>query len=611
MIATAALTAALAFGYDPSTRLRNVPPHLTARMAAVSRGTASCAANAPGGGLRATPTAYGGDPTGTVDSTDAVQKALQFCINASNHIPGTFPVGARDAGGCTVDLEGGEFLISDTLLIPAYTSDIQIARGALVANPKSWTLQPVAHAAAGACRAGTFPFDRSDEWCKGMVAGTATTESECEDECCAAASCSNWMWCAPNAPCYGSTGNHSCWISAPGVPAVCGPGFAGSGKTRGWVGASRNVVPAPPLPAKKFMIQVGGDVKCTHPQGSCNEDVGFPQLFLDGSHVAAGILVVSVMGTTIGPSTYLLNFSNVGVEIVGGHEGLWTVVGCGAAAFLLRAPRSPFVRFIFRCRSRSPTPAVMITECWLGETNFDYQFNASTGAVPTATGILMHSNDHFVLNTIVFSSLIGLHNIGAANRITGLHVWFPVNEGVQFGETAFLNEGSGNRFDGCYIDSSVAVFANPSDTTWMNGYVLGGLGFHLTGATARNFVIQNTIFGGSGTIYADAGMMATNVWIGENPSAAKTSAATLSVTSAAASALYTFNFCSVLLFDTIVTVKSAVFSSDTPGKFPILEVGGASACPGSTTAMKVISVHLSVPVAGTVTLAADSSAQSM
>ena len=44
------------------------------------------------------------------------------------------------------------------------------------------------------------------------------------------------------------------------------------------------------------MIAVGGDVRCDHPQGSCNEDIGFPQLFLDGSNVANGIHVNATYG---------------------------------------------------------------------------------------------------------------------------------------------------------------------------------------------------------------------------------------------------------------------------------------------------------------------------
>ena len=89
------LVTSAAAAWDPAARLLNTPRHLKARMAAATRrgssSSASCsgaAGAAGGGGLRATPTTYGGDPTGTVDSTAAVQSALQFCINASIHIPG-------------------------------------------------------------------------------------------------------------------------------------------------------------------------------------------------------------------------------------------------------------------------------------------------------------------------------------------------------------------------------------------------------------------------------------------------------------------------------------------------------------------------------------------
>ena len=69
---------------------------------------------------------------------------------------------------------------------------------------------------------------------------------------------------------------------------------------------------------------------------------------------------------------------------------------------------------------------VMITETWLGETNWDFVFNQSQGLVPRATALDIRSNDHYILNTIVFSSLVGLRMGGAANMISGLHVWFPV-----------------------------------------------------------------------------------------------------------------------------------------------------------------------------------------
>ena len=69
---------------------------------------------------------------------------------------------------------------------------------------------------------------------------------------------------------------------------------------------------------------------------------------------------------------------------------------------------------------------VMMDRCWLGETNFDYD-HEKHGTVPNATAIQINGNDHYILNTIVFSSKIGLEVNGAADYITGVHVWFPVS----------------------------------------------------------------------------------------------------------------------------------------------------------------------------------------
>jgi hypothetical protein len=76
------------------------------------------------------------------------------------------------------------------------------------------------------------------------------------------------------------------------------------------------------------------------PQASCNIDLNFPSLFLDGSHVANGIQANNLMGRierpqqaqflseppfplkgmTVGPGGYFLNFTTRGIEINGGHE---------------------------------------------------------------------------------------------------------------------------------------------------------------------------------------------------------------------------------------------------------------------------------------------------
>lgn len=70
---------------------------------------------------------------------------------------------------------------------------------------------------------------------------------------------------------------------------------------------------------------------------------------------------------------------------------------------------------------------VMLDRCWLGETNFDYDYQAM-GESPQATAIQINANDNYVLNTVVFSSKIGMAVHGAADYVTGVHVWFPQNQ---------------------------------------------------------------------------------------------------------------------------------------------------------------------------------------
>ena len=66
--------------------------------------------------------------------------------------------------------------------------------------------------------------------------------------------------------------------------------------------------------------------------------------------------------------------------------------------------------------------------------------------VPLATAIHIRSNDHYIVDSIVFSSLLGLNMGGAANLVNGLHVWFPLNIAERMGATAFYNTGAQNRY---------------------------------------------------------------------------------------------------------------------------------------------------------------------
>jgi hypothetical protein len=497
-------------------------------------------------------------------------------VNVSKFTNATFPDGAGDAGGCTVDLDGGEYLVSQTLVIPTYVSNMRIQTGSLVANTKSkmWQVVPDAvgmHAVAGAC---SFPENRTDQWCQGLVPGLepgheVASAGACEELCCSTAGCQLWQFCDASAPCAATVRRESCWFNPPAPaydPAAhCDPSGSDP-RSQGWVGGSSKT---PNTPAVKtfFLIQVGGTETCvSYHQGSCNEDIGFPGLFLDGSHVANGIQINEVMGTTIGPQTYILNFTTVGIEVNSGHE-------------------------------------VMIDQTWLGETNFDFNYSDPTAPPPKATAISIHSNDHYILDSIVFSSLLGLEVHGAANMINGLHVWFPLNVAENVGATAFYNTGAQNRYENCYIDCSHAVLVNPDRVEWIDGFTLGGKGIEMQGnvSNVRIVGVQN----GPITWTGDPGSSTVvNTVIKDILNSPLSSQPTLSVTSATAEAQWSFDFCKELPFPNITSVVSLAFtSSSCTASVPVTTVARK---PSGCT----LTVDVSPATAGTLVATVDSSTYS-
>lgn len=73
------------------------------------------------------------------------------------------------------------------------------------------------------------------------------------------------------------------------------------------------------FPKGKFMIVVG-EPTCSNPQASCNENLGFSELMLDGNERAAGLFVGATMGCVVGPQNFFLGFVDAGIRVHGGHE---------------------------------------------------------------------------------------------------------------------------------------------------------------------------------------------------------------------------------------------------------------------------------------------------
>jgi hypothetical protein len=78
------------------------------------------------------PVAFGADPKGKIDSSAAMKDMITYLT--SNISKTRDESGHIDLGGATIDLEGGVYLVSETIKIPAGYSNFKIRKGTLVAN---------------------------------------------------------------------------------------------------------------------------------------------------------------------------------------------------------------------------------------------------------------------------------------------------------------------------------------------------------------------------------------------------------------------------------------------------------------------------------------------
>eukprot|EP01084_Bolivina_argentea_P078396 142241_1 len=79
------------------------------------------------------PTDFGADPTGATDSTSALQKAINMAlsygaknVSLSNEI--------HDCGGATIDLAGGDYMISAPLMVPQFYGNLRFIDGTIRAS---------------------------------------------------------------------------------------------------------------------------------------------------------------------------------------------------------------------------------------------------------------------------------------------------------------------------------------------------------------------------------------------------------------------------------------------------------------------------------------------
>lgn len=212
------------------------------------------------------------------------------------------------------------------------------------------------------------------------------------------------------------------------APVVIPPNYgnvmftSGTLRANGWSDASR------------YIVEVGGS-GCTNQQKSCNMDIGFTGILFDSNLEAAGSLqITATMGLNVGPLTYHMGFLKAGVDIEGGHE-------------------------------------VMVHESWFGEFYWGDPRKENMTLLADSSSILIDGNDHFVLDTISFSSTVGVMLNGAANLLQGVHTW---NCATGHGGRGVVTTASQNRFEGIYMDFTDFTAVDPTAIVVSDSFFLGG-----------------------------------------------------------------------------------------------------------------------------------------
>lgn len=333
------------------------------------------------------------------------------------------------------------------------------------------------------------------------------------------------------------------------------------------------------FPNDRWLIEVGNSTSCKNGQGSCNEDASFEGLFLDANQVAAGGLRVSAtMGANVGPQMFFLNFTTSGIQLDGGHE-------------------------------------VMIHETWLGEFLYS-DSRKENGTASVAVGIQINGNDHYVTNTIVFSSHVGVQINGAADILDGVHTW---NLALSNGGTGIAVYGSQNRFNGVYLDFNDIIFYNTQVQVVLDSFFLcgGHIVFHPTSANQEfrgiallgneyncvdqnenNTIEVNVTDGSFGTIndFTVVGTVMENGFTSRSPTASKV------ITNTQPTTTWTVDFSDSLAFDTnIAPIVSVQYSFTLPSGIFTQH----AARPTGNGA--VVTVETSTPVSGTLSITVDQS----
>lgn len=262
-------------------------------------------------------------------------------------------------------------------------------------------------------------------------------------------------------------------------------------------------------------------------------------LLIDGSQAAAGgIRFNAVIGVNAGPDMFVVNVTQTGVSMEGGHEVVLHDSWIGACWY-------------------TPPGA-----CWL---------NAS--ALGDTVGVLVNGNDHILQTVIVFAALQGIVVNGAANVLTSVHTWNSQTGSVP-DAVGILVTSWQNRLVAPYLDFVPLVLQGAALTSVTNGFFLeehATIIFrpHPSGYPVQGiYIAGNEFAGGGGNAIAQGtgytGLQDVTIVGSLSDSAsfrARSTVATLTLRNATQP--WAFDFTDTLLFDAsqpALAIKSVTYS---------------------------------------------------
>lgn len=194
------------------------------------------------------------------------------------------------------------------------------------------------------------------------------------------------------------------------------------------------------FPSDAHMITVSG-----------GEDVSFDHLMLDCDHAEGALQFANNVRVHLF-QIYAMHFRGIAIHVTGGHE-------------------------------------VHVSHCFIGQYRWSEQVQVEA---VTGTAIQIDGQDHWISDSIIFSSLYGIVLNGGASIVTNTHIYDMGDaagpSAARKMEAAVYVKGQNVRLVGDYFDYNPVVLVDPVSIHVTQCFFLGGVGVEIRSSGSQAFV---------------------------------------------------------------------------------------------------------------------------